>query len=90
MPKSKGTGTLKAQSKKAQSRPTEKRELTPEEQDNLRLKTEAAHALGLWEKVQREGWGGLTAAESGRVGGYMTRVRFAARRAGSQPRSESS
>lgn len=37
------------------------------------LKVEAAQALGVWEKVQREGWGALTAAESGRVGGYVTR-----------------
>lgn len=40
-----------------------------------RLKVEGAHALGLWEKVQAVGWGGLSAAESGRVGGYITRVR---------------
>ena len=38
-----------------------------------RLKVEAAQALGVWEKVQQEGWGSLTAAESGRVGGYVTR-----------------
>lgn len=39
------------------------------------LKVEGAHALGLWEKIQAVGWGGLSAAESGRVGGYITRVR---------------
>lgn len=37
------------------------------------LKVEAAKALGVWEKVQTEGWGALSAAESGRVGGYVTR-----------------
>ena len=39
-----------------------------------RLKVEGAQALGLWEKVQAVGWGGLSAAESGRVGGYITRM----------------
>ncbi len=39
-----------------------------------RLKVEGAQVLGLWDKVQRVGWGGLSAAESGRVGGYMTRM----------------
>jgi hypothetical protein len=49
------------------------RELTPEERARLALKIEVARDLGLWEKVQEVGWGGLTAAESGRVGGVMTR-----------------
>lgn len=47
--------------------------LTPEEQARLLLKVEVARELGLWDKVQQVGWGGLTAAESGRVGGVMTR-----------------
>lgn len=38
------------------------------------LKIEAAEALGLTEKVAAVGWGGLSAAEAGRVGAYMTRV----------------
>ena len=38
------------------------------------LKIKIAVELGLLEKVRREGWGGLTSAESGRVGGLMTRV----------------
>ena len=83
MPKSKQTGTLKAQPKKNPSKaPKPKRELTPEEKENLRLKMEAAQALGLWDKVNAEGWGALTAAESARVGGWMTRVRFQAKRQG--------
>jgi hypothetical protein len=54
--------------------PTRKvKELTPEEAAQLALKIEVARELGLWEKVQQVGWGGLTAAESGRVGGMMTR-----------------
>ncbi|MCL8209397.1 MAG: alpha/beta-type small acid-soluble spore protein [Actinomycetia bacterium] len=39
------------------------------------LKVQVAKDLGLWEKVERLGWGGLTARESGRVGGEMTRRR---------------
>ncbi len=38
------------------------------------LKVEGAKALGLWAKVQAEGWGALSAADSGRVGGYVTRM----------------
>ena len=38
------------------------------------LKIEGAKALGLWAKVQEEGWGALSAADSGRVGGYVTRM----------------
>ncbi len=37
------------------------------------LKLEVAHELGLMEKVRRRGWAELTAAESGRIGGIMTR-----------------
>jgi len=37
------------------------------------LKLEIAEELGLLDKVQREGWGSLTASESGRIGGYITR-----------------
>jgi hypothetical protein len=37
------------------------------------LKVEVARELGLLEKVKKHGWGGLSAEESGRLGGYMTR-----------------
>lgn len=40
------------------------------------LKFELAEEMGLLEKVKREGWGGLSAAESGRLGGMMTRRRI--------------
>lgn len=36
------------------------------------LKLEVAEELGLLEKVKRLGWGGLSAAESGRIGGVIT------------------
>ena len=50
-----------------------KKDPTPEELARTALKWEAAAALGLVEKVRREGWGGLSAAETGRVGGLMTK-----------------
>lgn len=37
------------------------------------MKWEIAMELGLADKVKRTGWGGLTARESGKVGGIMTR-----------------
>lgn len=37
------------------------------------LKMEVARELGLMSKVRRKGWAELTAAESGRIGGIMTR-----------------
>jgi len=37
------------------------------------LKMEVVEELGLLEKVRRLGWGGLSARESGKVGGVMTR-----------------
>ncbi|MDD2211767.1 MAG: small, acid-soluble spore protein, alpha/beta type [Clostridia bacterium] len=37
------------------------------------LKIEIAQELGLWGKIQRFGWGELTAEEAGRIGGLMRR-----------------
>ena len=37
------------------------------------LKLEAAEELGLVDKVKKVGWGGLTAEETGKLGGYMTK-----------------
>ena len=36
------------------------------------MKMEIVAELGLTEKVEEVGWSGLSAAESGRVGGLMT------------------
>lgn len=81
MPKRPVTGTLKENAKNShETKARARKELTPRQRENLTLKAEAARELGLWEKVRTEGWGALTAAESGAVGGYMTRVRLAARR----------
>jgi len=41
---------------------------TPED----RMKIEIAKELGLMDKIKEIGWGGLTAKESGRIGGIMT------------------
>ena len=38
------------------------------------LKMEAAELLGLMEKVRQVGWGGLTAKETGSIGGLMNRI----------------
>ena len=37
-----------------------------------KMKYEIASELGLMDKIKESGWGGLTAKESGRVGGIMT------------------
>ena len=36
-----------------------------------RLKYEIAEELGLMEKIEKVGWGGLTAKESGKIGGLV-------------------
>ena len=36
-----------------------------------KLKYEIANELGLIDKIEKDGWGGLTAKESGRIGGIM-------------------
>jgi hypothetical protein len=38
------------------------------------LKLEVAEELGLLDKVRKYGWSGLSASESGRIGGIMTRT----------------
>ena len=41
--------------------------------ENDMLKMEIAEELGLMEKVAASGWKSLTARESGRIGGLMTK-----------------
>ncbi|MCD3216181.1 small, acid-soluble spore protein, alpha/beta type [Clostridium botulinum C] len=48
-------------------------ELTELEKLRERVKYEIAEELGLKDKVDKEGWGGLTAEETGRIGGIMTK-----------------
>ena len=47
--------------------------LTEAEKLREKMKYEIAEELGLTEKVEQLGWGGLTAEETGRIGGVMTK-----------------
>ncbi|WP_139904341.1 small, acid-soluble spore protein, alpha/beta type [Clostridium thermarum] len=49
------------------------KELTEEEKLREKIKYEIAEELGLKEKVDALGWSGLTAEETGRIGGIMTK-----------------
>lgn len=49
------------------------RELTELEKLREKIKYEIADELGLKDKVDEYGWGGLTAEETGRIGGIMTK-----------------
>lgn len=51
--------------------------LTPEES----LKLEIAAEIGVFDKVLEGGWRSLTAKESGRIGGLMTRRKKAQEKA---------
>lgn len=59
-----------------------KKELTEAEKRDLAMKYEIAEELGLLEKVEQLGWKGLTAKESGRIGGIMGRRKIEARKQG--------
>lgn len=48
---------------------TKLRQISPEEQ----LKYEIAEELGLLDQVLNEGWRSLSAKETGRIGGLMTK-----------------
>lgn len=61
---------LKNQVKKPKlKRPKKAKILSPSDL----LKMEIAEELGLMPKVRLVGWGGLSAAETGRIGGIMTK-----------------
>ena len=49
------------------------KELSVEEALREKLKYEIAEELGLRDKVDEYGWGGLTSEETGRIGGIMTK-----------------
>ena len=49
------------------------RELSEMEQMREKIKYEIAEELGLTDKVNTCGWSGLTAEETGRIGGIMTK-----------------
>ena len=46
-------------------------------------KIEIAKEIGLWDRVEEAGWAGLTAEESGRIGGILS-----ARYPGKAPKEE--
>jgi len=47
--------------------------MTIRERELEKIKLEIAEELGLGNKVKENGWGNLTARETGRVGGVMSR-----------------
>lgn len=49
------------------------RELNEMEKIREKIKYEIADELGLCDKVNKVGWSGLTAEETGRIGGMMTK-----------------
>ena len=51
------------------------RELSEGEKLREEMKYEIAKELGISDKIDEFGWGGLTAEETGRIGGIMTRVK---------------
>jgi hypothetical protein len=62
--------------------PKKEKQPTPEDLYKLSI----ADELGLGDKVRRVGWGGLSAAETGKIGGYMTKKARTQTKAGEQPR----
>lgn len=57
----------------------QKKELTEAQKKDVAMKYEIAEELGLLEKVEQVGWKGLTAKESGRIGGIMGKKKRDAR-----------
>ena len=55
--------------KSKNEKPKTQKELKPEDI----MKYEIANELGLEEKLINVGWGGLTAKETGRIGGIITK-----------------
>lgn len=49
------------------------KELTPEEALREKMKYDIVQELGLVDKVNELGWSSLTAEETGRIGGMMTK-----------------
>lgn len=49
-----------------------KKALTPRDLEKIRV----AECLGLGERLRTEGWGGLTAQETGRIGAMMSKKRM--------------
>ena len=52
-------------------KPIDISKIKPEE----KMKYEIAKELGLFDQVLKSGWGSLSAKETGRIGGIMTRIK---------------
>lgn len=63
----------------------QKKELTEAQKLDMTMKYEIAEELGLLEKVAQVGWKGLTAKESGRIGGIMGKKKREASSKGKNP-----
>ena len=63
--------------KKKEEKPIVLSELRPEE----RIKYEIAKELGLFDKVMESGWKSLSAKETGRIGGLITKKKREAKKA---------
>ena len=50
-----------------------KQKTNKQEKPEDKMKLEIAKELGLIERVRQNGWGSLTAKETGRIGGLITR-----------------
>lgn len=50
-----------------------KKPLDDKELEREKIKYEIAEELGLIDKVKKYGWSGLTAEETGKIGGIMTK-----------------
>lgn len=59
--------------KKVKAKIKAKKELSDLERERESIKYEIAEELGLKDKVDQFGWSGLTAEETGRIGGIMTK-----------------
>jgi small acid-soluble spore protein F (minor alpha/beta-type SASP) len=66
-------GKAKQEMRHPKEKKKKEKELSPEERARIALKREVAMALGLWDKVEQIGWGGLSAAETGRIGAALQR-----------------
>lgn len=53
-------------------KPSRKSRMKKRPEDWEELKQEIAKELGLWDKVKADGWAGLSAVDSGRLGGIFS------------------
>lgn len=54
-------------------KPSKKSKIKKTSDDVEKMKLEIAEELGLLDKVKQNGWSSLSAAESGKIGGLLTK-----------------